>query len=181
MPRPSYNRRGPKYVRKAKWTVQTQVARITIPTSTAAGANFQNTIISAPYVGTLPGSETTAFALPVKRTFKHLTIQMMADSTNYTTSISVAWGLVRIREGTTIGGLNVLPSTASAFNSLFEPNEDLLASGIINSDDAATTRLRVPYAFSLDSGNRVVLLIAPLTTTNQELIFSAFLRYATKC
>ena len=179
MPRPSYNRRGPKYVRKAKWSIQTQVARIDIPTSTAAGANFQHTIIASPYVGANPLASTTSFALPVKRTFKHLTLQLTADSAAGVTSI--AWGLVRIREGTTIGGLNVLPAGTNNFDSLFEPNEDLLSSGIIMTDDAATCRLRVPYSFSLDSGNRVVLLIAPLSNTSQNITFTAFLRYATKC
>ena len=107
-----------------------------------------------------------------KRKVKNFSIQFVSDSTG--TVNNVVWALVYVPEGY---NPNALERTVG---SLYEPNQNVIAAGIINDLTSATNRVFTPMSRNLNSGDRIYLLLStsPSLAPTNPVILSFLVTYA---
>lgn len=93
------------------------------------------------------------------------TISGSGASTQYTKGEAaiaqpLLWALVYIPQGTSARPLQVGSSTAAA--SLYEPNQNVIISGIIPTEIKSVYRFKTRLARNLNSGDQIALVIRPL-------------------
>jgi hypothetical protein len=146
----SYSRRG------RKWSPTTQVVNRT----TGAGQSSQVICLNRTNFAQAPQSQPLGPIMKVKN---------FRISVVFASSVSVLWALVYVPEGMPIGTLNIA-DTASANlpNSLYEPQQFLIASGLYSSaavnsgTNAGPLRVWTPLARNLNPGDGVFFIWRPL-------------------
>jgi len=165
--RSSYRRSG------KKWSPTTQVV------SRTTGAGQSSQVIAMNYIGTI-GSGANASPLGPIMKVKNFRINIV-----FASSVSVLWALVYVPEGVPIGNLNTssVPSTNLA-NSLYEPQQYLIASGLYSSAavnsgaNAGPLKVWSPLARNLNPGDGIFFIWRPLENVAGVDTFFTF-NYAT--
>lgn len=121
-------------------------------------------------VDAAPGTTTVQTIVPATdvqgmRKVKHLTIQMSQGGAQ-----GILWALFYLPAGMTAPGFNV---TSGA--SLVEPNQFVMQCGIMD-QDSGPNRIYCPIARNLNSGDSIVLLLRPVSSTTTNC--SGLVRYA---
>lgn len=103
------------------------------------------------------------------RKVKNFTLRMVADPTQYThdgTTANfrsrVAFALVYVPEGTTASVMQF--GAGSSAVSMYEPNQNVIMSGIIDSTQAYSFKTRL--ARNLNAGDQIALVLLDLTLVN---------------
>ena len=138
--------RGPK----KSYSIERQIFNATLTSAAPSG----NTVV-------VPASTEQG-----KRKVKNFSIQFVSDA--QAPYCNVVWALVYVPEGYT-------PNAVTHSNgSLYEPNQNVIAAGVLNDLTSATNRVFTPMSRNLNSGDRIYLLLSlspnlatesPLTTT----------------
>lgn len=151
MARYSYRRRNYR-ANRDKYSIENTAATIETAETPINGLNQGTATIVAPT------------DIQGMRKIKHITISASSLST---VSLPFYWAIVYVPEGYTANNLSVT-------DSLYEPNQYVMASGI-NDPDAGPIRIRSRLSRNLNSGDSIVLIIG---TQNGTQRLSCLVSYA---
>lgn len=146
MPRRTYRRR---YARVARPLKTVKYSNETFN----AGNDYQKYITPAQGAINVPTESIGligAIAAQGMRKVKNFTLNLMTNS-----EVTLIWALIYLPDGGQIGNLNVGVAPNSA--SLYEPNQNVIMSGLLKSDSAQQT-FRTRLARNLNSGDSVGLI-----------------------
>lgn len=180
MPR-GYRRRYRSYrTGRSKYSNQTTSLLLTIPESGVdAGETFpagqdeeQN-----PYKGCTIVPATSVYGT---RKAKNFDVQI-------TTSVigcPIVAALVYVPQGTLASSLNISAFSPEGPNSLYEPNQNVIGQFVIPATPEGTsqsiTRFKTRLARNLDSGDSIVLIMAPINSIGDGSQICATVNYAIK-
>ena len=107
-----------------------------------------------------------------KRKVKNFSIQFVSDTVSGINH--VVWALVYVPEGYDPNALTYVSG------SLYEPNQNVIAAGILNDLTSATNRIFTPMSRNLNSGDRIYLLLStsPSLAPTNPVILSFLVTYA---
>lgn len=121
-----------------------------------------------------PGQTTTQVIVPSsstegKRKVAHLTISGVFSGN----AAGVMWALMYIPQGFTVPGFNL----GSTGTSILEPNQYVMNAGTLDAD-AGPIRISSRVTRTLHSGDSIVLLAAPLSSSTTAVAVNGLVRYA---
>ena len=165
-----------RYRRRHRYTIARPVKTTKYSNETyGTQFNIQNN-------GGVPGSHG-GFQFPVipnaiggilgTRKVKNFTLRLCAEKTMYDNQVPdqetfdrarVAFALVYVPEGTNPSGLAF--GTGNQPSSIYEPNQNVIISGIIDSDQTYSFKTRL--ARNLNAGDNIALVLADLTPIQNE-------------
>ena len=126
--------------------------------------------------GSVAVGQTTSFVivppttLQGMRKVKHLTINAVLSSSS---SIGCVWALYYLPQGMTAPGLNL-----TSGQPLVEPNQFVMNTGVFDGE-AGPTRISSRLSRNLNSGDQIILLVTPVTTSSSGNVpFTGVVRYA---
>ena len=152
--RSTSNRR--RIVSRDKYSVETSAGSITL-NSTAVNGLYQGTAVLVP--------STTIQGM---RKVKHLTIEV-----TQTVYSSFFWAIVYVPQGTSANAL--FQTSGNLSGSLYEPNQFVLASGLMDSHNPH--RIVTPVSRNLNSGDSISVVVGSIAPpTNNPFYYSV--RYA---
>lgn len=151
--RSTSNRR--RVVARDKYSVETTAGTLS-PSGTNANGLHQATAVLVP--------STTIQGM---RKVKHLTIEITsAPNEDY------YWAVVYVPQGTSANALFATTQTISG--SLYEPNQFVLASGLMTANNPH--RITTPVSRNLNSGDSINIVVGRIQNANTVMLFSV--RYA---
>lgn len=105
------------------------------------------------------------------RKVKHVTVSTATAGSD--THYGLLWAIMYVPQGMTVPGFNL-----SSGQPLLEPNQFVMNCGAFDSD-GGPLRISSPVARNLNSGDRIVLLLCPTTSTSGASVgISGVVRYA---
>lgn len=141
------------------------------------GSRDKYSVEQSVFDGLLTRGQTTVIdvvpptTLQGMRKVKHLTIS--AATAGNDTHYGILWALVYVPQGVTVPGFNVTSGSP-----LLEPNQYVMNCGAFDSD-AGPLRVSSRISRNLNSGDRIVLLLLPTTsTTGNPVAVTGVVRYA---
>jgi hypothetical protein len=143
MPR-TYKRRI--YKNRDKYSVEQTAGKLTIPANSQA------------YAVVVPDTNIGGM-----RKVKHLTVTAAGYEATETAAATF-WALVYVPQGTSINNLVLNGSN------MYEPNQYVMGCGVFDFN-AGPCRIRCPLSRNLNSGDRVVLIMANTHQSNPDNIF----------
>ena len=150
----------PKYYKKKyyrgsrdKYSVEQQAGSLTVPASQQG------------YTVVVPDT-----AIQGMRKVKHLTVSVAANEGTETTNAWAFWALVYVPQGTTPSALSLTGTTG-----MYEPNQFVMNCGVVDFS-AGPVRFTSPVSRNLNSGDKIVLILANSSTYNAT--YHYVVRYA---
>lgn len=140
---PRYYKRKSYRGARDKYSVEQQAGTLVVPAASQA------------YAEVVPST-----AIQGMRKVKHLTISVAANETGSPVSQGKAfWALVYVPQGTAVNTLTVSGTTG-----MYEPNQFVMNCGVVDFN-AGPVRFRSPVSRNLNSGDRIVLIMANTSDT----------------
>ena len=138
-------------VNRDKYSVEQQAGTLSVPVGNQA------------YATVVPDSSIQGM-----RKVKHLTVTM---GDNTTGALCFYWALVYVPQGTNPSALNLTGGVG-----MYEPNQFVMNCGVADLT-AGPARIHSPVSRNLNSGDRIVLIVAN-TSTETDAAFHYVVRYA---